>query len=146
MFNELFGILFMIAGTGMLFYTLVQISRAIRSLRWPVTPGAVVDTALKEHRGRFGGFEPVVRYRYEWDGRSYEGSRLVFSATTVLGPLEQAEALLTQMPVGSRIPVRVCPAKIQLSVIQPGFERGLWFPLAWSVMAILGGLTAWSKP
>ena len=63
----------------------------------------------------------------------YEGSRLVFSA------------LLKQLPVGSQIPIRVCPAKSQLSVVKPRFEPAWWIPLVFSVLLSMGGFSLWSK-
>jgi len=75
----------------------------------------------------------------------YEGDRLVFSAFSVTGSRDQAEQLLKQLPVGSQIPIRVCPAKSQLSVIKPGFEPAWWIPLVFSVLLSMGGFSLWSK-
>jgi uncharacterized protein DUF3592 len=144
--DKLFGALFVLVGTAFFVYTLVQIWRAYRSLKWPIVEAEVLDTSIKEHRGRGRSYEPVVRYRFEFEGKAYESNRLVFSATSVTGSREDAEELLKQLHVGARIPVRVCPAKSQLCVVQPGFERAWWIPLAFSVAFILGGLSLWNKP
>jgi len=76
---------------------------------------------------------------------AYEGNRIVFSATSVTGSFHDAEQLLKQFPVGSRIPIRVCPTKRQLSVIKPGFEPAWWIPLAFSVLFVMGGFSLWNK-
>jgi hypothetical protein len=144
--DELFGVVFMLAGTALLFYVLLQLGRAYQSRRWLAMSGTVLFTSIRRHRGRGVGYEPVVRYRYEWDGLAYEGDRLVFSAISVTGSLDDAEQLLKQFPVGSQIPIRVCSTKRQLSVIKPGFEPAWWIPLAFSILSIMGGFSLWNKP
>jgi Protein of unknown function (DUF3592) len=144
--DKLFGALFFGVGTAFSFYTLLQFWRTYRSLTWPVLEAEVVANSVKEHRGRGGGYEPVVRYRYGREGRIYEGGTIVFSSISVIGTRKEAEEFLKQLPVGARIPVRVCPAKSQLSVIKPGFERPWWIPLVFSILLIIVGYSAWSNP
>jgi hypothetical protein len=122
--EQLFGAVFVVAGTALLAYSLLQLGRAYQSLRWPVRPGEVLSASVERRGGRKVSYEPVVKYRYEWDGVAYEGSRIVFSVMDVTGSLDGAEQFLKQLPVGSRIPIRVCPAKRQLCVIKAGFEPG----------------------
>jgi hypothetical protein len=141
---KLFGLVPGVGGTVLLGYSLLQLGRAYRSLRWPVRPGEVLSASVATHRGRRVSYEPVVKYRYEWDHIAYEGSRIVFSAMSVTGSLDGAEQVLKHLPIGSRIPVHVCPAKRQLCVIKPGFEPGWWIPLALSVVAILFGFSFWN--
>jgi hypothetical protein len=145
--DKLFGALFVAAGVALFFYTLLQMWRAHQSLAWPILEAEVLDNSIKKHRGRGQGHEPVVRYRYQCGSKVYEGGTLVFSAMSVTGSREEAEEFLKQLPVGARIPVSVCPGRSQLSVIKPGIEFAwYWFPITFSLLCILGGLSTWNKP
>lgn len=136
-----FGALFIAAGAVLLSYSLLQLWRAFRSLKWPITEAEIVHNSIEEPGGRRRGFEPVVRYRYVCEGRTYDAGRLVFSSVSVTGSRDDAEQLLKLLPVGARIPIRVCPAKPQLSVIKSGCEPAWWLPLAMSLVLIVLGLS-----
>src|SRR5262245_18765040 len=110
MLNRLFGLLFTAAGAVMLTYVVRQLWRARVSLDWPVVEAQVLEKHLDIHRGRHGSHVPVVRYRYEYDGRILEGDRIIFCSQTLgAGSLEEAQRFIDQFHVGMCIAIRVCP-------------------------------------
>jgi hypothetical protein len=59
------------------------------------------------------------------------GDRIIFSGQSVeAGSGEEAQRFVNHLATGMRIPVRVCPMKPALSVIEPGFDPRWWVPLA----------------
>jgi hypothetical protein len=141
--DQQIGAVFVALGAVFLPYALREPWRAFQSLRWPIVEAEVVHNAIEHRRRR--RFEPVVRYRYSCEGRTYEGGRLAFSPS-LDGSREEAAELLKLFPVGAGIPVRVCPTKNRLSVVKPGLDRGSWLPLAVSFVAIVGGWIVWNQP
>jgi hypothetical protein len=55
---------------------------------------------------------------------------------------EEAEQFVRQFEVGMKMPVRVCPSKRRLSVIEPGFDRRLLVAIGFAVWFILVGVSA----
>lgn len=126
----------------MLTYVVRQLLRGRESLRWPVVEAQVLETRIELKRGRYGGYIPVVHYQYQHRGRTYYGDRIIFSVQDGLAnSREAAKQFLDRFEAGMRIPVRVCPTKPALSVIEPGFDPRWWVPLLLALMVVLLGLS-----
>jgi hypothetical protein len=129
-------------GVALLGYGLLELKRATESLHWPMLTAHVVSSAIEQDRGGHSGtiYSPVVRYKYEHEGVSYEGKRIMFSGQVLsTHSREDAERFISQFEAGARITVRVSPSNPRISVVEPGVDRRVWITLFVSVMFIIMG-------
>jgi Protein of unknown function (DUF3592) len=113
-----------------------NIIRGRQSEHWPTAP-AVVTAAFS--RNWLGRCTPVVRYRYEWLGTAYLGSRIAF-ARVVVPSKGSADAFLRQFQVGSTVEARVNPRRPSESVLRAGNRFQNWVEAIGA--AAFGGLVA----
>lgn len=87
---------------GMILQDLVRQSLATR---YPRASGTITHSQVVKHRGNDGptyGFE--VRYTYEVDGRSYEGTRYRYGSWNS-SDRDPADDAMRRFPVGASVPV-----------------------------------------
>jgi hypothetical protein len=141
---------FLSLGSAGVLYGLAELRRAHESPQWPVCEAVVLDVTIKESRGAIGGprCRPVVRYEYSYGGATYEGRRIMFSASTLSAARSDMERFLEPVQPGARINVHVCPRNPRISVILPGINGHLkLFLCIASYFTFLGcgGLLGWWK-
>ena len=52
--------------------------QALRAKSWTPVPSTIIESRAVIGCGKGGSYYPVVRYRYSYDSRDYESSRLAF--------------------------------------------------------------------
>lgn len=119
--NLLMGLGLLAGGiiTSVVFWRTWRLARA--SVRWPTVPGVILYSGTKSASVLRGGPATVadVRYRYDVDGRSYEGTRIsVGQYGTGGGGHARAES--ARYPQGNDVAVYYDPAKPGESVLEPG--------------------------
>lgn len=110
--------------------------------RWPVTTATILHSALVEERSMecddlprgCSVYRPEVRYRYEVEGRTYEGTRLSSSSSAYTGDEARARRWIAPFAVGARVPVHVDSGNPNNSVLAPGMSPVLLGAL------VIGGL------
>jgi Protein of unknown function (DUF3592) len=129
-------------GWALLVVTISEVS-ALRNIikgrqseHWPKVL-AVVTEAFS--RNWFGRQAPIVRYRYEWLGTVYLGSRIAF-ARVVVPSTASADAFLRQFKSGSTVEARVNPRRPSESVLRAGSRVQNWVEAI--TAAVFGGLVA----
>lgn len=158
------GIFVLLLGIGVLVWA-IRVggrgpSQAAAALHWPQVPATV--TASGVHDWRMGGaafamdilslatntgpqtryarsFTPVIGYRYELGGRTYEGNRLRFGIVKTASA-SAAAAMLAPYPVGAQIPVRFNPQRPEESVVEPVATRTHIGPMIFAPILIVVGL------
>lgn len=113
-----------------------NIIKGRQSEHWPTVP-AIVTEAFS--RNWFGRHTPVVRYRYEWLGTAYLGSRIAF-ARVVIPSKASADAFLRQFQLGSTVEARANPRRPSESVLRAGSRVQNWVEAICA--AVFGGLVA----
>ncbi len=126
---RVFGWLAIGAGVLAALYTARSISRARRSVDWPVVEatvtrsqvftttstsvgrGQAVSTTMHEHY-------PSVWYEYEVQGQRYRSKRIIFLRTNYTRG--DAEAAVARYPLGQRVKAFYSPANPKLAVLEPG--------------------------
>jgi len=113
-----------------------QIVEAMRSRTWGTVPGRVVASEVREvTTGEGTSWEPRVTYRYEVEGRSYEGSRIDFSGWS--SGRSRSEAVVRRYPDGTAVEVAVSPTDPELAALEPGPTLGT-FGLFGMVLPLTG--------
>jgi hypothetical protein len=106
---------------GLILAGRLTLQRGADSTAWPAVKGVVVDSAIAaDHDGGRQRFRPVVRYRYEVDGRRYEGSRIQSAAEDGFRKYTRARRMLDRYGTGSAIKVHYDPSRPGTAVLQPG--------------------------
>jgi hypothetical protein len=93
--------------------------RARQSEDWPQVTGHVVN-AFTTEAGEWPA--PIVIYRYEVAGRTYNRSRVRFGGTGGMNPME-VERVTASFPTGADVPVYYDPKRPGRSVLMPGSAR-----------------------
>jgi hypothetical protein len=128
---------------GGLFCALAQArarSRSQAAERWLTAPGTVVEAGVSRGGGsRNAYFSPAIRYSYEVNGKTRQGTRLRFGMVTTRGR-GGSEKILAPYPVGGAISVRYNPDNPDDSVLEPArIGRNLLFgAIACGVLFLFG--------
>jgi len=107
-----------------------ELGRGLASRRWPKGEGVILSASVHERCGSRGRtlFEPVVQFRYTFQGVEHIGHRLAFGDVTVRERGE-AEQVAKRFSPGSGWSVSICSPRPELSVIHPGPTGKLWFAI-----------------
>ncbi|HKQ63208.1 MAG TPA: DUF3592 domain-containing protein [Candidatus Polarisedimenticolaceae bacterium] len=121
------GLVLIIFGTLSVAGAVIGRRRALQSRHWLETEAEIVDTYVDADHF------PKVRYRYQLDGNTFEGTRLAIFERGY-GLRSSARRVLMQYQVGQRIPVWVNPNDHGDAVLRRGGHG--WAALGF----LLGGL------
>jgi hypothetical protein len=94
-----------------------ELIRALASRKWFVGEAEILRAGVEKGGGRHGHVEPVVQFRYWYDGREYQGSRLVFG--TPKATRVEVAKLVARFQPGTRWAVSIDPRRPHEAVIQP---------------------------
>ncbi len=96
-----------------------QIARSEDVAFWPTARGVVIDTGIRYDAAVFGDdFVPVVRFRYQVTGTSYESSRIWRYPTGV--QKARARQIARRYAPGARVVVYYDPATPATGVLRSG--------------------------
>lgn len=115
------------------------------SSRWPVAEGRVTRAVLVEGTHRPRHVHCDVRYRYDVDGRSYEGRRVRFGGALNASAVN-ARATRSLYTQGQRVRVRYHPRRPAFSTLEAGASRlvGMWIAIGLFMVGGIGGaLLGW---
>ncbi len=135
----LFGLAFLIP------FFILPLARSLRAQSWPAVPCTIVESAVGVHGDSDGDTYSIdVRYTYELNGRTYEGTRYKFFGGSSSGR-EAKQAVIDQLPPGTHAACYVDPRDPASAVIDRGV--GLEYLIGLVPMTFLavgvGGM-AWS--
>lgn len=138
-------------GLGGVLITVWNINQDRASESWPEVTGTILMSRIGSSTTSSspGGanktsssdtdYSVELRYRYEVEGRGYEGHRLRFASNSY-DSRSDAEKEQRQFPKGKKVPVYYHPEKPGRSVLVRG-TRGNWGQLIGLSICLLGGLT-----
>lgn len=98
----------------------LKLRRAAHTRPWPAVDGMVLESAVVADRDEGRQlYRPMVRYRYEIDGRRFEGSRIEWTAPPATRRYTRARRLLDGYRSGGKVKVHYDPQRPGLAVLQP---------------------------
>ncbi len=124
-----FGFLSVAVGLVAALFAARSVSRARRSLQWPVVEAAVTHSRVFTQKSTSVGrgqavsmpmeeHYPAVWYEYEVEGRRYRSKRIIFFPTNYTRA--DAEAAVARYPAGRRVTAYYSPANPKIAVLEPG--------------------------
>ncbi len=117
------GGVFVLLGLIFIFIALRTRRQAAKSALWPVVPGNIVDSHLKEHRHYNNRnhrtsytYEPQVEYTYSVMEMTYTGNKIGYGVSSY--DRGNAQNFLDRYPVGAEIQVHYNPENLREAVIE----------------------------
>jgi hypothetical protein len=133
--------LFLVAGLGLAAFFLVPLGRVIQALGWDPVSCEVLSSSVDRHQGGDEATYSVeVRYRYEVDGRSYQGRRYRFLGGSSSGS-EAKQRIVDSLPPGAATICWVDPDDPREAVLDRGLSWEYVFgllPLAFVALGAVG--------
>jgi len=152
---------FMLVAVGLLaaLFTARSISRARRSLHWPVVEATVTRSEVFTHTSTSVGrgqavsttmheHYPAVWYEYTVQGQRYRSKRIIFFRTNYART--DAETVVARYPAGGRVTAYYDPANPKVAVLEPGLGANArryckGFAVG-AIFLLVGLLFAWGVP
>jgi hypothetical protein len=138
--NHYVGAFMALAGLAAIIYAVRQIFRSNRAQSWPMVPGKVVESRLREVNDSDGTtYQAYVAYEYFVNGVALHSDIRCPGANQSSSSFTGgAKRVLARYPIGSEIIVYVNPADSADAMLEPGkIQLGL---LAWGILFLLGGV------
>jgi hypothetical protein len=116
------GILLAVAAMVLLF-SAIQWLIGLLTLRWPTTPGIVLDSYIEEGNMKGGrGGRPIVEYQYEVNGKTYRNNRIYVGSNTAMSAGGFSDILIQlearRYPAGKQVTVRYDPANPANAILE----------------------------
>ena len=114
-----------ILGTALVIGGVRDTLRGRASMTWIATPATILESSLAEGREARTGrkqWTPVVRFRYEFGGATYEGRRLSFGVNTTPASADGTPSAATQFAVGAQVNAFVNRERPQDAVLVAGAD------------------------
>ncbi|CAN5242636.1 hypothetical protein BH09MYX1_BH09MYX1_43420 [soil metagenome] len=129
-------------GAGILVVGLRIILRERRTRSWPKAPGTILASSVATETGTVRdrnnedvdstSYQPSVVYRYVVDGKSFDGTRVKLSPSSMSDP-KRAKEFLDRYPFGAKVDVAYDPADPKSAYLESGTSGGAIF------LTIFGG-------
>jgi len=135
---------FVLGGVWLIAAQTTAMWRGLQSRSWPTTAGTIVYAGWQSYQ-RSGAYigpnynaapflhQPDIHYRYEVNGRVYEGSRVSLHDHRD-GNLGNVKAIVERYPVGSAIEVYFDPSEPSQAILEPGVA---WFNVLFLGMGVV---------
>ena len=107
---------FLWISVGMMVIGVVLAFMSLRSINYKQTEGTIVQSAIV--RSSRGATSARIRYTYSVNDVNYENDTVTYGLTN----LRDNEALISQYPAGSRVPVYYSITDPSYSVLEKGFS------------------------
>jgi len=139
---NIFCLVFVLVGAGIIAYGIRLIREAKASLSWPVVDGQVLHSEVTSKVERSSSssknsghtyrtvYQVELTYQYDIAGAMHHGSRITVSDGTY-SRHASAMAVAARYPKGAKVTVRYRPDKPEVALLEPGARASTWIvPLA----------------
>jgi uncharacterized protein DUF3592 len=120
--NSLVGIAMLTAGAGFGVSTVRDLTKSLQCRRWPSTSGEILESST-EQASR--GFQAILRYRYQVNGKEYIGRRLFFG-DSLERSAEVIKKRISGYPLSEKVKVFHDPSRPHQSVLEPWLHWSDW--------------------
>jgi hypothetical protein len=137
-----FGLVFAVIGLVAFWaITLGPLLRASASRSWVEAPCVILESALETSRGSDNDtYRVAIRYRYVWQGETYEGERYDFTTGFTNVGVARMRAAVADHPPGRHTVCHVDPDDPASAVLSRELGGGLWFGAIALLFPLFGGL------
>lgn len=123
------------AGATLVGLSLWLRTRSNQCRHWPSVPGQILESHVDD--SQLEAMKPVVRYRYQVDGKAYVGFRVAYSG---YGSSRRAmDNLIRPYPVGSQVPVYYNPQNPAVAVLDIAARSDWAYWLLFGIAFLLVG-------
>lgn len=135
-----FGLLFTVAGIAIVYFLTVRPMLLYNaSLGWAEVPCTILSSGLDESTDSDGTTARVaVRYRYVWDGRTYEGDRYDFSSGRTNVGMGAMRRAVEALPPGTETTAFVDPDDPASAVLNRNLPTGTWLGAVFLLFPVFG--------
>lgn len=136
--------LFLVVGLAFSAFFVVPLARVVQALGWEAVPCEILSSSVAGHHGDGEATYSVeVRYRYEVDGRSYQGRRYAFLGGSSSG-YEGKRRIVGALPAGATTTCWVDADDPRQAVLHRGLSWEYAFVLLPLVFVVLGAGGLWA--
>ena len=136
-----FTLVCLIAGPIFAWNGMSDVFTALSAKNWPTVQGAVLTSNVETSRGSKGrrSYAPSITYRYEVDGKRYEGNRIDYGDR---GSSSQGKAIAISMkyPQGRDVTVHYRKSAPEESVLEVGTSLSNWIVLVMGLIFTVVGI------
>lgn len=138
-FLRLFGLVFILIGGGLLYVLVIHTTlKEIAASRWTQVPCEILSSRVERHSGsKSSTYSVEIRYRYDYKGRSYKGTRYNFD-TGNSSSRGWREAAVEKFPPGLKTLCYVDPEDPTEAVLSVTPSPDRWFGLIPGVFLLVG--------
>ncbi len=136
-----FAGLFIIAGAWLIFVGVMNAYRSNDSLSWPSAEGVITSSYVEEYEDMEGDdqIEAHVSYQfYSQAGAIYNNSRVTYGTVST-----EAYSTVARYPEGKSVVVYYKANDPEVSVLEPGLRRQLWFLPIFGFVFLSVGCLLW---
>jgi Protein of unknown function (DUF3592) len=120
-FEVTIGVTLALGGLAGLLVSVRDLFRAFASRDWPSVSGQILEASITRDLAVSAmTYAPRVRYRYTAGGTEHTGETIGFGGAFGTSFRWVAQDTMQRYHPGDPVEVRICPADVQLSVLQPG--------------------------
>ena len=119
--NQLFPIVFTLAGVGLLVFGSGNLTSGYASRDWKTTQGVIIESRLVDNgRSKSGGrnYKPVIAYSYEVERETFTSDRILFGIAS--------EEWVSKYPEGTSVTVAYQPSDPSQSTLNTGVPMTAW--------------------
>ena len=136
-FLLLFSLPFATVGVFMLYSLVSHVVDGSRMAKWPTVPATLLESELETNHSDGTTYKATARYRYEWEGREYEGTRVaLYSGSDNIGSFQKDKAALLRQARenDAPVPAHVNPDNPSESILFPEFR---WEKIGFDALFVL---------
>ena len=127
-----------IAGAVLACWSYHQGMLLLRTSSWETAEGVILESRVESRTNRGTIYHPIIRYRYQAEGRAFEGNRIGFYDPSN-GKVLKVAPIVKRYPRGSKIPVFYDPEEPEEATLElPGARLPLGLLLAAAALVALG--------
>ncbi len=140
--KKVLGVIFVLAGIGLMIYGYSQYSQAKQSQFWETVSGSIISSKIVSGKTANGDvfYEPEIKYKYSIDGVIYRSDRIFFGDLSVETSVSSPAKYVSMFPANAVVTVYYNPANPAKSVLFPGETSYAKSTLILSIIFILIGV------
>ena len=142
--NNLFPIVFSLAGFALLAFGSQGLIHGYSSKNWRTTEGEITESRVTRTESGMKGYRPEIIYSYEVDAMQFSSDRILFGMSSYRTPFKTGRQIATEWlekyPVGSRVSVAYNPTDPSRSTLNTGAHVSAWVAPVMGVPFLVVGL------
>jgi hypothetical protein len=120
--KKVLGVIFVLAGIGVMIYGYSQCSQATKSESWETVSGTIIDSRIVKGQNADGEptYKPEIKYKYSVYGAIYRSDRILFGDLPEYTSPSIPAKYVSMFPANAVVTVYYNPFNPAKSVLLPG--------------------------